>query len=88
MVTQRRGRPCGTGPCALRKITLVAYAVLEPGWSAVIPRSTLPNRAGVQVDTSYGASADQSRSAADGKPAGPVNFSVETGHLPGQGRQG
>lgn len=32
---------------------------------------------GVQVITSYGASADQSRGVADGKPADLVNFSVE-----------
>lgn len=59
-------------------ITLVAYAVPEPGWSAVIPAFNASEQGrGVQVITSYGASADQSRGVADGKPADLVNFSVE-----------
>lgn len=59
-------------------ITLVAYAVPEPGWSAVIPTFNASEQGrGVQVITSYGASADQSRGVADGKPADLVNFSVE-----------
>ncbi|WP_144206059.1 sulfate ABC transporter substrate-binding protein [Mycobacterium tilburgii] len=59
-------------------ITLVAYSVPEPGWSKVIPAfnaSDVGN--GIQVITSYGASGDQSRGVADGKPADVVNFSVE-----------
>ena len=60
------------------KITLVAYSVPEPGWSKVIPafNSSQEGR-GVQVITSYGASADQSRGVVEGKPADIVNFSVE-----------
>ena len=59
-------------------ITLVAYSVPEPGWSNVIPAfngSELGK--GVQVVTSYAASADQSRGVVEGKPADVVNFSVE-----------
>lgn len=59
-------------------ITLVAYAVPEPGWSKVIPAFNASEQGkGVQVITSYGASGDQSRSVVDGKPADIVNFSVE-----------
>ena len=67
-------RPAG----ANTKITLVAYSVPEPGWSKVIPafNSSQEGR-GVQVITSYGASADQSRGVVEGKPADIVNFSVE-----------
>lgn len=59
-------------------ITLVAYAVPEPGWSKVIPAFN-ESEAGrnVRVVTSYGASGDQSRGVAAGKPADLVNFSVE-----------
>jgi sulfate/thiosulfate transport system substrate-binding protein len=69
----------GAGPAgANTKITLVAYSVPEPGWSKVIPafNSSQEGR-GVQVITSYGASADQSRGVVEGKPADIVNFSVE-----------
>ena len=69
----------GSAPNTARtSITLVAYAVPEPGWSMVIPafNASAPGR-GVQVITSYGASGDQSRSVVDGKPADIVNFSVE-----------
>jgi sulfate transport system substrate-binding protein len=59
-------------------ITLVAYSAPEPGWSKVIPAfNASPEGNGVQVITSYGASGDQSRGVADGKPADLVNFSVE-----------
>ncbi|BBZ40505.1 sulfate ABC transporter substrate-binding protein [Mycobacterium conspicuum] len=59
-------------------ITLVAYSVPEPGWSKVIPAFNASEEGkGVQVVTSYGASGDQSRGVADGKPADVVNFSVE-----------
>jgi ABC-type sulfate transport system substrate-binding protein len=59
-------------------ITLVAFSVPEPGWSAVIPAfNASPEGKGVQVITSYGASGDQSRGVVDGKPADVVNFSVE-----------
>lgn len=59
-------------------LTLVAYAVPEPGWSKIIPAfAATPEGAGVAVTTSYGASGDQSRAVVDGKPADIVNFSVE-----------
>lgn len=59
-------------------LTLVAYAVPEPGWSKIIAAFTAtPQGKGVEVTTSYGASGDQSRSVAEGKPADLVNFSVE-----------
>jgi sulfate transport system substrate-binding protein len=59
-------------------LTLVAYAVPEPGWSKIIPAfAATPEGEGVAVTTSYGASGDQSRSVVDGKPADIVNFSVE-----------
>jgi sulfate/thiosulfate transport system substrate-binding protein len=59
-------------------ITLVAYSVPEPGWSKVIPAFNASEEGrGVQVVTSYAASADQSRGVVEGKPADVVNFSVE-----------
>lgn len=59
-------------------LTLVAYAVPEPGWSKIIPAfAGTPDGKGVAVTTSYGASGDQSRAVVDGKPADIVNFSVE-----------
>jgi sulfate/thiosulfate-binding protein len=59
-------------------LTLVAYAVPEPGWSKIIPAfAATPEGKGVDVTTSYGASGDQSRSVVDGKPADIVNLSVE-----------
>ena len=59
-------------------LTLVAYAVPEPGWSKIIPAfAATPEGKGVGVTTSYGASGDQSRAVVDGKPADIVNFSVE-----------
>ncbi|MEB3020694.1 extracellular solute-binding protein [[Mycobacterium] crassicus] len=79
---------CGGGPSdvvgggdrsdANTTLTLVAYAVPEPGWSRVIP-AFYDTEAGadVEVVTSYGASGDQSRGVANGKPADIVNFSVE-----------
>ncbi|MGB3893735.1 sulfate ABC transporter substrate-binding protein [Mycolicibacter sinensis] len=79
---------CGGGPSdvvggaehsgASTTLTLVAYAVPEPGWSKVIPAFyATEDGADVQVVTSYGASGDQSRGVANGKPADIVNFSVE-----------
>src|SRR6202041_2443384 len=79
---------CGGGPSdvvgggglvnANTKITLVAYSVPEPGWSKVIPAFNASEEGkGVQVITSYAASADQSRGVVEGKPADVVNFSVE-----------
>ena len=60
------------------KLTLVAYSVPEPGWSKVIPAFNASDAGkGVQVVTSYAASADQSRGVVEGKPADIVNFSVE-----------
>ena len=59
-------------------LTLVAYAVPEPGWSKIIPAFAASEEGkGVAVTTSYGASGDQSRAVVDGKPADIVNFSVE-----------
>ncbi|BBZ22547.1 sulfate ABC transporter substrate-binding protein [Mycolicibacter hiberniae] len=79
---------CGGGPSdvvggggraeAHTTLTLVAYAVPEPGWSKVIPAFYATEQgADVQVVTSYGASGDQSRGVVSGKPADLVNFSVE-----------
>ena len=66
------------GPKADTTLTLVAYAVPEPGWSKIIPAfAATPEGKGVAVTTSYGASGDQSRAVVDGKPADIVNFSVE-----------
>ena len=68
----------GDGHDAETTLTLVAYAVPEPGWSKIIPAfAATPDGEGVAVTTSYGASGDQSRSVVDGKPADIVNFSVE-----------
>src|ERR1700730_4728280 len=65
-------------PAAQTTLTLVAYAVPEPGWSKIIPAFTAtPEVNVVGVTTSYGASGDQSRAVQDGKPADIVNFSVE-----------
>lgn len=59
-------------------LSLVAYAVPEPGWSKIIPAFAATEAGkGVDVTPSYGASGDQSRAVADGKPADLVNFSVE-----------
>ncbi|OBK19557.1 sulfate ABC transporter substrate-binding protein [Mycobacterium asiaticum] len=63
---------------AKSSVTLVAYSVAEPGWSKVIPAFNASEEGkGIQVITSYGASGDQSRGVAEGKPADLVNFSVE-----------
>jgi sulfate transport system substrate-binding protein len=68
----------GDAPKADTTLTLVAYAVPEPGWSKIIPAfAATPEGKGVAVTTSYGASGDQSRAVVDGKPADLVNFSVE-----------
>src|SRR5699024_3876658 len=79
---------CGGGPSDLvgdagptgarTSSTLVAYAAPEPGWSTVIPAfNDSEQGADVRVVTTYGASGDQSRGVAAGKPADVVNFSVE-----------
>jgi sulfate/thiosulfate-binding protein len=66
------------GPAADTTLTLVAYAVPEPGWSKIIPAFAATEEGkGIGVTTSYGASGDQSRAVVDGKPADIVNFSVE-----------
>ncbi len=66
------------GPRPDTELTLVAYAVPEPGWSKVIPAfAATTDGEGVGVTASYGASADQSRSVESGKPADVVSFSVE-----------
>ena len=63
---------------ASSSLTLVAYSAPEPGWSKVIPAFNASEHGqGVQVITSYGASGDQSRGVAEGKPADVVNFSTE-----------
>jgi sulfate transport system substrate-binding protein len=69
----------GNRPANVRtSVTLVAYSAPEPGWSTVIPAFNATREGnGVQVIASYGASADQSRGVAEGKPADIVNFSVE-----------
>jgi sulfate/thiosulfate transport system substrate-binding protein len=68
----------GDQPKADTTLTLVAYAVPEPGWSKIIPAfAATPEGKGVAVTASYGASGDQSRGVVDGKPADIVNFSVE-----------
>jgi sulfate/thiosulfate-binding protein len=69
----------GGGPAnAHTSITLVAYSTPEPGWSKVIPAFSASEQGkGIQVIATYGASGDQSRGVADGKPADLVNFSVE-----------
>ncbi len=69
----------GGGPAdAHTTLTLVAYSAPEPGWSKVIPAFNASDQGkGVQVIVSYGASGDQSRGVAEGKPADVVNFSVE-----------
>jgi sulfate transport system substrate-binding protein len=59
-------------------LTLVAFAVPEPGWSKVSPAFAATEAGkGVAVTGSYGASGDQSRAVEAGKPADIVNFSVE-----------
>ena len=78
---------CGGGPSdvvgggkedADTTLNLVAYSVPEPGWSKIIPAfSATPEGKGVGVTASYGASGDQSRGVAEGKPADVVNFSIE-----------
>jgi sulfate transport system substrate-binding protein len=68
----------GGGGDAETTLTLAAYAVPEPGWSKIIPAFAATEEGkGTAVTTSYGASGDQSRAVADGKPADIVNFSVE-----------
>lgn len=69
----------GAGPSgASISLTLVAYSAPEPGWSKVIPAFNASEEGkSVQVIASYGASGDQSRGVAEGKPADLVNFSVE-----------
>ena len=70
--------PGGDRRDAETTLTLVAYAVPEPGWSEIIPAfAATPEGKEVAVRTSYGASADQSRAVLDGKPADIVNFSIE-----------
>ncbi|MCB0948913.1 MAG: sulfate ABC transporter substrate-binding protein [Mycobacterium sp.] len=80
---------CGGGPSdvvggddagsdAETTLTLVAFAVPEPGWSKVSTAFAATEEGkGVAVTGSYGASGDQSRAVESGKPADLVNFSVE-----------
>ncbi|MCV7302862.1 sulfate ABC transporter substrate-binding protein [Mycobacterium barrassiae] len=68
----------GGGSDAHTTLTLVAYAVPEPGWSKTSAAfAATPEGEGVEVTASYGASGDQSRAVESGKPADVVNFSVE-----------
>ncbi|WP_304107993.1 sulfate ABC transporter substrate-binding protein [Mycolicibacterium bacteremicum] len=68
----------GGGSDADTTLTLVAFAVPEPGWSKVAPVFAETEQGkGVGVTASYGASGDQSRGVESGKPADVVNFSVE-----------
>ncbi|BBX01791.1 sulfate ABC transporter substrate-binding protein [Mycolicibacterium moriokaense] len=68
----------GGGSNAHTTLTLVAYAVPEPGWSKTSAAfAATPEGEGVEVTASYGASGDQSRAVESGKPADVVNFSVE-----------
>jgi len=72
------GEDSQAGGDASTTLTVVAYAVPEPGWSKIIPAFAATEEGkGVAVTTSYGASGDQSRAVVDGKPADLVNFSVE-----------
>jgi sulfate/thiosulfate-binding protein len=68
----------GSGGNAATTLTVVAYAVPQPGWDKIIPAfAATPEGKGIAVTASYGASGDQSRGVVDGKPADLVNFSVE-----------
>ncbi|GAA2554351.1 sulfate ABC transporter substrate-binding protein [Mycolicibacterium diernhoferi] len=68
----------GNTAAADTTLTLVAFAVPEPGWSKVAPVFAATEEGkGVGVTASYGASGDQSRGVESGKPADVVNFSVE-----------
>lgn len=68
----------GPTPDAETTLTLVAFAVPEPGWSKLGPAfGATQEGEGVAVTASYGASGDQSRGVESGKPADIVNFSVE-----------
>ena len=59
-------------------LTLVAFAVPEPGWSKVSPAFAATEEGkGVAVTGSYGASGDQSRAVESGKPADIVARMVE-----------
>lgn len=70
--------PGGDNPDAETTLRVVAFAVPEPGWSSIIPAfSATPEGKGIEVSASYGASADQSRAVAEGKPADLVNLSAE-----------
>ena len=68
----------GDQPAADKTLTLVAYAVPEPGWAKIGPAfAATPEGAGIAITASYGASGDQSRKVEAGTPADLVNFSVE-----------
>lgn len=68
----------GGGADTHTTLTLVAFAVPEPGWARSIPAfAATPEGEGIGVTASYGASGDQSRGVESGKPADVVNFSVE-----------
>jgi sulfate transport system substrate-binding protein len=68
----------GDQPAADTTLTLVAYAVPEPGWKNVgTAFAATGDGKGVAITGSYGASGDQSRKVEAGTPADIVNFSVE-----------
>jgi sulfate/thiosulfate transport system substrate-binding protein len=58
-------------------VTLVAYSTPKAAYDSLIPLfQATPEGAGVQFETSYGASGDQSRAVAAGLPADVVAFSL------------
>ena len=87
---QRRRRRAAAAPNADTTLTLVAYAVPEPGWSKVIPAFAATEEGkGVAVTTSYGASGDQSRGVGRRQARRHRQLLGRARHHPaGQGRQG
>lgn len=58
-------------------VTLVAYSTPKAAYDAIIPLwQATPDGTGIEVETSYGASGDQSRAVASGLPADVVAFSL------------
>jgi sulfate/thiosulfate-binding protein len=59
-------------------VTLVAYSTPKAAYDAIIPLfKATPEGAGVDFETSYGASGDQSRAVESGLPADVVAFSLQ-----------
>src|SRR3954454_7711432 len=68
-----RGRPVA----AAANLTLVAYSTPREAYEALIPLfQQTPAGKDVQIQTSYGASGDQSRAVESGLPADVVAFSL------------